>query len=562
MNNPKPGYYRLLRYKLFFAVFLASLIPLTVIYFMSSSYYNKAIRSKIESVLINIAENRKDAIELFLKEKTEQLSVIGNMYTYDYLSKQKNLERIFESLQKEGKDYVDISIVDQNGSAVNYVGPYSLSGMNYTNEKWFKEAMVRGIYKSDVFLGFRRFPHFIIAVKKPSDGKTFIIRSTINTDALKSLMRIAEVEAPVEAFILNEDGIYQIPPTEGGDIAQKSFLTPEQPYTDTKITEVRDNNNNSFYCAKSWIRNSDWVVVVLQAMKNNIEPLTGAMKIGKLLFLSGLLCIFLISFVVSTWFTNKLYAADIHRATLNNQLIQAEKMAAIGRLAAGIAHEINNPAAIINNEAGWMNDLIKETTEKGTKIDYDEFRKSIQQIKKQIDRCKSITSRLLGFSRRVGEGIEPVHINQLLDEAIFFLEKEAKHENILFSKKYQQDLPLWHGNASQIEQVFLNIITNAMDAIKGKGEIILSTREFSGGVEIRIKDTGAGMSAEYLPRIFEPFFSTKLHKGGTGLGLSICYDIVKGFGGKISVESEVDKGSTFIIYLPDNHGDRYGELRV
>lgn len=562
MNNHKPGYYKLLRYKLFFVVFLASLIPLTVIYLMSSFYYNKAIRNKIESVLVNIAENRKDAIELFLKEKTEQMSVIGNMYTYEYLSRQKNLERIFESLQKEGNDYVDISIVNQYGRAVNYVGPYSLSGMNYSNEKWFKEAMVRGVYKSDVFLGFRRFPHFIIAIKKPSDGKTFIIRSTINTDALKSLMRIAEVEAPVEAFIINEDGIYQIPPTKGGDIAQKSFIYPGQPYSSTKISEIRDNSYNQFYCAQSWIANSDWVVVVLQAMRNDIEPLTGAMKVGKLLFIAGMLCIFIISYVVSTWFTNKLYAYDMHKATLNNQLIQAEKMAAIGRLAAGIAHEINNPAAIINNESGWMNDLINDATAQSTKIDYNEFQKSIQQIKKQVDRCKSITSRLLGFSRRVGEGTESVNINQLLDEAMFFLEKEAKHENILVSKNYQQDLPLWHGNASQIEQVFLNIINNAMDAIKDRGEITLSTGKLNNGIAIRIKDTGAGIPAEYLPRIFEPFFSTKLHKGGTGLGLSICYDIVKGFGGNISIESEVGKGSTFIIYLPDNHGDWHGELHL
>ncbi len=556
MNTKRPRYYKLLRYKLFLTVFFVSILPLTIIYGMSSSYYNRAIRSKIESVLINIAENRKDAIELFLKEKTEQLSVIGNLYTYDYLKNENNLERVFASLQKEGKDYVDISIVNQNGKAVSYVGPYSLSGMDYLNEKWFKEAMVRGVYKSDVFLGFRRFPHFIIAIKKPFDGKTFIIRSTINTNALKSLMRIAEVEAPVQAFIVNQAGIYQIPPTKSGGIAQRSFIVPEQPGTGTKMTEVKDTGNKSFYCAQSWISDSDWVVVVLQAMKNNIEPLTGAMRVGEILFVSGILCIFFLSSIVSTWFTNKLYASDTQRAILNNQLIQAEKMAAIGRLAAGIAHEINNPAAIINNEAGWMNDLMSDTIKDGAKLDYTEFQKSIRQIKKQVDRCKSITSRLLGFSRRVGEGTEPVNINQLLDEALFFLEKEAKHENIEIRREFQTDLPTWYGNASQTEQVFLNIITNAMDSIRGKGIITLTTRRLQNNIEIVIHDTGSGIPKEYLPRIFEPFFSTRLNKGGTGLGLSICYEIVKSFGGDIFVESEPEKGTTFTISLPVNdHGN-------
>jgi two-component system NtrC family sensor kinase len=550
MNNIKPRYYKRLRYKLFLTVFLVSILPLTIIYAVSSSYYNKAIRSKIESVLINIAENRKDAIELFLKEKIEQLSVIGNLYTYDYLSNKKNLERIFESLQKEGKDYVDISIVNQYGKAVSYVGPYNLSGMNYFNEKWYKEAMVKGIYKSDVFLGFRRFPHFIIAIKKPFDGKTFIIRSTINIDALQSLMRVAEVEAPVKAFIINEDGIYQIPSLKNGGIGQKSFITPEQPITGTKIIKVHDANNNLFYCAQSWIPDSDWVVVVLEAIKNNVEPLTGAMKVWKILFAGGILCIFILSYIVSKWFTDRLYSSDMQRASLNNQLIQAEKMAAIGRLAAGIAHEINNPAAIINNEAGWMSDLIKDSMKDGVHIDYNEFQRSIQQIKKQVDRCKNITSRLLGFSRRVGEGIEPVNINQLLDEAIFFLEKEAKHENIEIVKDYQTDLPLWHGNASQMEQVFLNIITNAMDSIQGNGKITLKTELVNNFIEISINDTGVGIPKEYLTRIFEPFFSTKLHKGGTGLGLSICYEIIKSFGGDILVDSEPGKGTKFTIKLP------------
>ncbi len=556
MSNKKPRYYRLLRYKLFLTVFIVSILPLTIIYVMSSSYYNKAIKNKIESVLVNIAENRKDAIELFLKEKMEQLSVIGNLYTYDFLSNTKNLERVFESLQKEGKDYVDISIVDQNGKAVSYVGPYNLGGMDYFNEKWFKETMVRGVYKSDVFLGFRRFPHFIIAVKKPFNGKTFIIRSTINIDALQALMRVAEVEAPVQAFIVNGDGIYQIPPTREGMIAEKSFVTPEKPITGTKMVKIKGPNNNLFYCAQSGIPDSDWVVIVLQAIKNNVEPLTGAMKVGKILFGTGVLCIFILSYIVSGWFTDRLYASDMQRASLNNQLIQAEKMAAIGRLAAGIAHEINNPAAIINNEAGWMSDLIKDSLSSGTPPDYNEFQKSIQQIKKQVERCKNITSRLLGFSRRVGEGSEPVNINQLLDEAIFFLEKEAKHENIEIIKNYQTDIPIWYGNASQMEQVFLNIITNAMDSIHGKGSITLTTGVKDNFIEIGIHDTGAGIPKEYLPRIFEPFFSTKLHKGGTGLGLSICYEIVRGFGGDIYVDSEVNKGTTFTIKLPLRYQDK------
>ncbi len=550
MTTSKPRYYKLLKYKLFLTVFIVSTLPLTIIYIMSSLYYTRAIRSKIESVLVNIAENRTDAIELFLKEKTEQLSVLGNLYTYEYLRNRGNLERLFQSLQKEGRDYVDISIVDQGGRAVSYVGPYNLSGMDYRNEKWFKEAMVRGSYKSDVFLGFRRFPHFIIAVKKPFDGKTFIIRSTINTDALRSLMRIAEVEAPVEAFILNGQGIYQIPPAQDGEIAGRSFLVPGRPSAGTKLSEVRDTKGASFYCAQSWIPDSDWVVVVLQAMKNNIEPLTGAMRIGEVLFVGGILCIFILSSLVSAWFTNRLYASDMQRATLNNQLIQAEKMAAIGRLAAGIAHEINNPAAIISNEAGWMQDMIQEQSGAGTAPDYGEFEKSIGQIKKQVDRCKGITSRLLGFSRRVGEGNEPVNINQLLDEALFFLEKEAKHENIQIARKYDADLPLWNGNASQIEQVFLNIITNAMDSIRGRGTITLVTRTVNSAIVASIHDTGTGIPREYLPRIFEPFFSTKRHRGGTGLGLSICYEIVKSFGGDITVESEPDKGTTFIIRLP------------
>jgi two-component system NtrC family sensor kinase len=225
------------------------------------------------------------------------------------------------------------------------------------------------------------------------------------------------------------------------------------------------------------------------------------------------------------------------------------KLASLGRLAAGVAHEINNPLAIINEKAGLLKDLVDFSKE------YHDRKKLMEQVDsilRSVSRCREITHRLLGFAKRMDVKVETIYLNELLQEVLGFLEKEAFHRNIEVSFDLAPNLaPIAH-DRGQLQQVFLNIINNAFDAVEDGGNITITTKESDadpGTVEVAFADDGIGIHPNELKHIFDPFYSSGKEQG-TGLGLSISYGIVAKCGGDIRVESEVGKGSTFTVVLP------------
>ena len=240
------------------------------------------------------------------------------------------------------------------------------------------------------------------------------------------------------------------------------------------------------------------------------------------------------------------------------QLIQSEKMSAIGQLAAGVAHELNNPLGGILGYAQFtLEKLRKNTPDKTTAKEIDSYVRYVSDIEVQARRCKTIVQNLLRFSRssRTVE-FDEVDINQALEQTLSFVEHQLRISQIELKVDLASNLPHIQGNSGQLQQVFTNLIINAMHASAPGSTIALTTRycpalgEFSGTVEIAVVDHGHGIARENLKKIFEPFFTTKEVGKGTGLGLSVSYGIVKEHGGEITVESEVGRGSTFTITIP------------
>ena len=240
----------------------------------------------------------------------------------------------------------------------------------------------------------------------------------------------------------------------------------------------------------------------------------------------------------------------MEKTLLNDQVIQSQKLAAIGQLSAGIAHEINNPLAIIGEEAGWLQDLLKrETMARFAEI--DEFHDSLREIVTQAGRCREITHKLLSFARKMDSTIRDVDLHTLVSEVVGMREREATLNNIEIVKEFASDLPIIHSEPSLLRQVLLNLLNNAIDAIHGGGRITITAGKGEvGGVTLSIRDTGIGIPKENLDKIFDPFFTTKEPGRGTGLGLSICHGIIQKLGGDISVHSQPGEGTTFTINLP------------
>ncbi len=239
------------------------------------------------------------------------------------------------------------------------------------------------------------------------------------------------------------------------------------------------------------------------------------------------------------------------RKALMDQIIQADRLAAVGRLAAGVAHEINNPLAVIGEIAGYLEDMLLGEVDSSSEQLEAELREGLPKIGAQVTRCRSITRRLLSFARKTEARVEVADIVVALDEILPFLEKEARLARVVIHREYPADLPKVNIEEVQLEEVLINLVKNAIQAVgsNGGGNIWVGAQAQEDRVVIVVRDDGPGMPEEVRRRIFDPFFSTKAPGEGTGLGLSICYGIVKRYDGEIRVASSVGEGAAFRVIL-------------
>jgi two-component system NtrC family sensor kinase len=231
-------------------------------------------------------------------------------------------------------------------------------------------------------------------------------------------------------------------------------------------------------------------------------------------------------------------------------VLQAEKMSSIGILAAGVAHEINNP---MNSVAGYAEALqrrLKNCPELREDKRLEDFGPYLDVIIREVYRCKSIIDNLLSFSRKSDGSKGEVHLNAIIREVLQLLQHKSRYESILVRETLAESLPVMHGDAGALRQVFLNLLLNAMQAIRDEGTVEVTTRSVPGWLEARVTDTGSGIPAEMIDQIWNPFFTTKTVGQGSGLGLALVYDIVKHHGGEIAVTSTVGKGTEFIVRFP------------
>ena len=241
-----------------------------------------------------------------------------------------------------------------------------------------------------------------------------------------------------------------------------------------------------------------------------------------------------------------------HRKSLMNQLLQSERMAAVGRLASGVAHEINNPLAVISEIAGYLDDLVNGDLTVGQSELDQELREGLPKILNQVKRGRTITHRLLSFGRKSEARVREVDVNASLEEILPFLEKEALLAEVSIHLDFDQGLSKVAVEEMQLQEIFINLITNAIHALADQkgGNIWLSTSQEGAKVFVEIRDDGPGIAEEVRHRLFDPFVTTKPTGQGTGLGLSICYGIVKRYDGEIRVKSELGQGATFTVILP------------
>jgi two-component system NtrC family sensor kinase len=454
-------------------------------------------------------------------------------------------------MKKEFSGVVDLGFLDPTGVQVSYDGPYKLQGKDYTEQDWYKETRVRGSYISDVFLGYRNLPHIVMAVERSITGTVTclgcVLRATIDTNRFMELIASMRVDPASDVFLLNKNGILQTSSKFYGQVLE-TFPMPLPPRSyEPNVVELKDPRGQDVTLTYAYFENLPFILVVVKPRSQVMRAWYTLKTEAFFVFAIGVLIIFVVIFKLVDKLVKRLEESDQRREAAYREMQETSKLASIGRLAAGVAHEVNNPLAIINEKAGLIKDLVEFTPDFTQK---DRVLPLTGAILQSVDRCRTITQRLLGFARRMDVSIQLLSVNDVIEEVLGFLEKEALHRNVDLQLDLARDLPRIASDRGQLQQVFLNILNNAFDAVEDGGKVAITSFEVDvDTVGVTIQDNGQGMTQETMEHLFEPFFTTK--KGyGTGLGLSITYGIVKKLSGDIKVRSQLGTGTTFTVFLP------------
>ncbi len=539
--------FRLILLNTFFAI-IPLVIVVTITYFWIYNIVHDEFRNNLRW---QMAETRH-SLEFFISERISALKFIAHSYPEDYFSDEKKFYRLFLDFKKEFEGIVDMGIVNSKGIQILYVGPYQLKGKDYSQAEWFKEMTLRTEYVTDVFLGYRKIPHFSIIIKQDLTSKDDyrLLRVSINMDILQRFVSKLELGSQDDIFLINKDKILQTNSKLFGSALEpfKSFaLKIETDNKDIKIYEI-DLNKKQAYLAYGPIKETNWILLTIIGSKPYKKIPSFFTKEVTLISLFSIALIFFVITSSINSLVNRIHRADQEREIAIANAEHADKLASIGRLAAGVAHEINNPLAIINEKAGLMKDLLEYGDICQNK---DRFIQLISAIQENVTRCKTITHRLLSFSKKIDRAREDFYINEAIQEVIGFIEKEIQTKGIKIVYDFQKNLPKIRTDKGQLQQVLLNIINNAVDAVDIGGLIEIKTESIDNDrIKISIKDNGPGIPKDRMKHIFEPFYTTK--SKGTGLGLYISYGIIKKLGGDLKVLSEIGKGSIFSIQIPVN----------
>lgn len=484
--------------------------------------------------------------------RTRLQSALTSLYAFAAVGQSQDSERLDSFLERTRSVHgwiEGMAVVDENGARQFSCGSPASLPPEILSSVFDARGREKGAVITRVFAAANGPARFFILSRTAAPGRAvYLSANAVEFSATLDRVRFGRTG---EIFLVSRDGVLQTRSIMHGGILDTAdpALALDHPRSGVLLT--REWKGTSMWYALSPIAaNPDWIMVAQRDEREILQYHETWIKRFAAFGIAGL-ALLAASVALAARVTGRIQRRiEEERALLAEHQLQVQKLDAISQLGVGIAHEVNNPLAIIGEEAGWMQDVLKREALQDVPGS-DELRDSLRQITTQIGRCREITLKLLSFGGKSDGIIRDVDVNALVSDAVTLRRREASQKNIVIEERPAAGLPVVHTEPTLLRQLLLNLINNAMDAMPGGGSIVISTRRAEqAGVVLSVEDTGFGIPEENMHRLFEPFFSTKPPGKGAGLGLSICHGILQRIGGEIFVTSTPGKGSTFTVELP------------
>jgi signal transduction histidine kinase len=496
-----------------------------------------------------LISNSWQSVSLFLTERISVLDFIAHDQSLEKLKDAARLADILDNLNKRFGGFLDLGVIDHNGKQISHIGSHQMEDLDYNRQPWFREVLNQGVYISALVTSYRNEPHIDFAVKrKLPNGSFFVLRAALKPEQLRESIAQIEVGEKGDLFIISHGGVLQTPSRNFGPILNKMPLAVPEYSSKAQVIESTNSNQGRIVIGYAFIPETPYILMMIKQEDEIVQPWYKTGWAFTIILAMSILMILLVTLGVATHLVNQIHEADQERVDTLHQVEYANKMVSLGRLASGVAHEINNPLAIINEKAGHIKDIFTLTS---TYAKDPKLIDLVDSVISTVKRCAEVTRGLLNFSRHLNLSIQTIHLQEVIDEVKGVLAKETDFRSISVDVQVSENIPPFESDRGKLEQIFFNLFNNAIGNMKDGGHLdIDARRDDTKLISISFSDNGPGLTEADLKHVFEPFFLSKPGDSGTGIGLSVTYALVQEIGGSISVESQPGKGTCFTIRLP------------
>jgi two-component system NtrC family sensor kinase len=520
------------------AAFVPLLLLGSVIYVYTTATLKEAT---IETLRLQVQDHRT-VIDQFLSERASDLRLLAANVGFAQLTEAGGLGRAYRSLQQDLACFSDLGVIDADGNHRAYVGPYDLMARNYRDHFWFRPTVEKGIFISDVYLGYRQVPHFIIAVKQQDSDGFWILRATVDADFFERFVAASAGDFKAEAYLVNREGVYQNRPQSAGAPMEKLPFQQIPPFDGIRIEERGER-----IFAMAWQKNVPWVSIAEMNRADIFADLNRARWIYLFTFVLGALLIIPTVLFTTNNLVRRLESKRRDLRFLDQQLQHASRMASSGRLAQGALEDMTDSLANIHSASQWLRELWKQRPQ--AEPDPEEIAGTLDQIDAEIHRCESAVKRGLDLARpSAGPVCIDLNVHELIGELLDLMRRELHFKRIRVQRDCPDPSARICSDPDGLRQVLQNLISNAAAATPDGGEIKVGAHIEGGRLRLTVIDSGPGIPEEDFDKIFEPLYTTRPE--GLGLGLTISRTIVERLGGTLSARNDPGRGAAFTVELP------------